>query len=93
MRNRHAWTERDDDGVKREVVATKERGRWQLRFKGAGDEYWTPIEPAGRETLETLRDILHRKYQRRRASHEDVLMADRMLAELGGRIPPAVSAS
>jgi hypothetical protein len=29
-----------------------------------------------------LRDILWRKYQRRRASHEDVLLADKMLAEL-----------
>lgn len=81
MRNRHAWTERDEDGVKREVEASKERGRWRLRFKAAGDEHWTPLDPPSREVLETLRDILWRKYQRRRASHEDVVLADQMLGE------------
>ncbi len=93
MRNRHAWTERNEDGVKREIVAVKENGRWHLRLKNAGDEYWTPIDPVGREVLETLRDILFRKYQRRRASHEDVLLTDRMLAELNGKNSPSVSAS
>lgn len=85
MRNRHAWTERDVNGVKREIVATKERGRWSLRFKVAGEEYWTSIDPIERDLLTTLRDILYRKYQRRRASYEDVQMADRMLGELGSR--------
>jgi hypothetical protein len=33
--------------------------------------------------LEELREILWRKYQRRRASYEDVLLADKMLAGLG----------
>jgi hypothetical protein len=37
-----------------------------------------------RSDLEELRDILWRKYQRRRASHEDVLLADKMLADLAG---------
>ncbi|MBE2179836.1 MAG: hypothetical protein IAE97_05140 [Chthoniobacterales bacterium] len=81
MRNRHAWTERDEEGVKREVEAHKELGRWRLRFKGAGDEHWTPLDPPSRESLETLRGILWRKYQRRRASYEDVVLADKMLAE------------
>lgn len=85
MRNRHAWTERDVNGVKREIVATKERRRWSLRFKVAGEEYWTSIDPIERDLLTTLRDILYRKYQRRRASYEDVQMADRMLGELGAR--------
>lgn len=81
MRNRHAWTERDDDGAKREVEANKEQGRWRLRFKAAGDERWTPLDPPPRAALETLRDILWRKYQRRRASYEDVQLADRMLKD------------
>lgn len=81
MRNRHAWTERDEEGVKREIEAHKELGRWRLRSKAAGDERWTPLDPPSRESLETLRDILWRKYQRRRASYEDVVLADKMLAE------------
>lgn len=82
MRNRHAWTERDESGEKCEIVATKERGRWSLRYKTSGAEYWTSVNPIGRDRLETLRDILFRKYQRRRASYEDVQIADRMLADL-----------
>ncbi len=82
MRNRHAWTERDEDGTKHEVEAHKEQGRWHLRSKVNGGEHWTPLDPPSLEQMNTLRDILWRKYQRRRASHEDVVLADRMLAEL-----------
>ena len=82
MRNRHAWIERGEDGVKQEIEARKEQGRWRLRGKANGGEHWTPINPPSLEQMSTLRDILWRKYQRRRASYEDVALADRMLAEL-----------
>lgn len=82
MRNQHAWTQRTEDGDKREVRAVKTQGRWRLQSKLKHEEYWTYHEKPERPDLEELRDILWRKYQRRRASHEDVLLADAMLAEL-----------
>jgi hypothetical protein len=83
MRNEHGWTHRTEEGAKREVRAVKTRGRWRLQSKVRGEEDWTYHDQPLRSDLEELRGILWRKYQRRRASHEDVLLADRMLAELG----------
>jgi hypothetical protein len=84
MRNQHAWTHRTGDGEKREVRAVKNQGRWRLQSKLKYEENWTYHETPERSDLEELRDILWRKYQRRRASHEDVLLADKMLADLTG---------
>jgi len=81
MRNQHAWTHRNEDGEKREVRAVKNQGRWRLQSKLKHEKDWTYHEVPERSDLEELRDILWRKYQRRRASHEDVLLADKMLAE------------
>lgn len=82
MRNQHAWTHRTEDGEKREVRAVKTQGRWRLQSKLKHADEWTYHEAPERADLEELRGILWRKYQRRRASHEDVLLADAMLAEL-----------
>jgi hypothetical protein len=82
MRNLHVWTHRTEDGEKREVRAVKNQGRWKLQSKLKHEAEWTYYETPERSDLEELRDILWRKYQRRRASHEDVLLADKMLADL-----------
>lgn len=82
MRNQHAWTHRTEDGEKREVRAVKTQGRWRLQSKLKSDAEWTYHDTPVRADLEELRDILWRKYQRRRASHEDVLLADCMLSEI-----------
>ena len=82
MRNLHAWTHRTDEGEKREVRAVKNQGRWRLQSKLKHADDWTYHEIPERSDLEELREILWRKYQRRRASHEDVQLADKMLAEL-----------
>ena len=81
MRNLHVWTHRTEDGEKREVRAVKNQGRWKLQSKLKHEAEWTYYEKPEQSDLEELRDILWRKYQRRRASHEDVLLADKMLAE------------
>ena len=83
MRNLHAWTHRTADGEKREVRAVKNRGRWRLQSKVQHEEGWTYHEVPELSDLQELREILWRKYQRRRAAHEDVLLADKMLAEFG----------
>ena len=82
MRNQHAWTHRTEDGEKREVRAVKNQGRWRLQSKRKSDVDWIYYVAPEQADLLELREILWRKYQRRRASHEDVLMADAMLAEL-----------
>ncbi|MEY4300555.1 MAG: hypothetical protein RIR25_1791 [Verrucomicrobiota bacterium] len=82
MRNEHGWTQRTEEGEKREVRAIKTQGRWRMQSKLRHESEWTYYESPDRADLEELREILWRKYQRRRASHEDVLLADKMLAEI-----------
>ena len=84
MHNQHAWTERTPEGEKREVRAVKFGKQWKLQSKLRGAETWTYYDPAETADLETLLEILRRKYQRRRASWEDVLSVERLLKEAAG---------
>jgi len=81
MRSQHIWTERDEHGIKREVRATKFGGIWRLQAKTAGDLDWTYYERPLLEDLLALKDILMRKYQRRRASSEDVASVEKLITD------------
>ena len=81
MRSQHIWTERDEHGSKREVRATKFGGIWRLQSKTAGDLDWTYYERPLLADLLALKDILFRKYQRRRASSEDVASVEKLIAD------------
>jgi len=82
MRSQHIWTEKDDEGRKREVRATKFGGNWRLQAKVAGDTDWTYYDPPLLEDLLKLKEIIGRKYQRRRASAEDVAAVDKLIQDL-----------
>ena len=81
MRSQHIWTERDEHGSKREVRATKFGGVWRLQAKTAGELDWTYYDPPLVEDLLALKEILARKYQRRRASSEDVAAVEKLIAD------------
>jgi len=81
MRSQHIWTERDEQGSKREVRATKFGGTWRLQAKAADDLDWIYYERPLLDDLLTLKDILERKYQRRRASSEDVASVKKLIAD------------
>jgi hypothetical protein len=81
MPSQHIWTDRDQDGTKREVRATKFGGAWRLQSKIAGDLDWTYYDRPLLEDLLALREILVRKYQRRRASIEDVTSVEKLIEE------------
>ena len=80
MRSQHIWTERDEKGSKREVRATRFGGVWRLQSKTAGDLDWTYYERPLLNDLLALKEILARKYQRRRASIEDVASVEKLIA-------------
>jgi hypothetical protein len=84
MRSQHIWTDRNEDGRKREVRATKFGGAWRLQAKTAGDLDWTYYERPLREDLLALKEILVRKYQRRRAPAEDVASVQKLIQEQYG---------
>ncbi len=81
MRSQHIWTEKDAEGRKREVRATKFGGAWRLQSKTAGDLEWTYYDVPLLEDLLMLKDIVFRKYQRRRASAEDVTAIEKLIKE------------
>src|SRR3981081_1033546 len=83
MHNRHAWTERIVDGIKREIRVIKNGGAWRVQSKRTDQENWVYYDEPELPDLIEFRDLLFRKYQRRRASYEDVLWADKELARRG----------
>ena len=81
MRSQHIWTEKDDEGRKREVRATKFGGQWRLQAKVADETEWTYYDRPELHDLLALKDVLFRKYQRRRASAEDVASIEELLRD------------
>ncbi len=81
MRSQHIWTEKDADGRKREVRVTKFGGVWRFQAKHADDPDWTYYERPLMEDLLQLKDVIFRKYQRRRASAEDLQSVEKLLRE------------
>ena len=84
MRSQHIWTHRNEHGAKREVRATKFGGAWRFQAKAAGDLDWTYYERPLLEDLLALKKNLVRKYQRRRASIEDVASVNKLIEEQDG---------
>ena len=82
MHNRHAWTQKLEDGCKREVPVVKQGRSWRFQAKRADQERWTYYDEPLLADLTEFREIVFRKYQRRRAAYEDVLWADREIVRL-----------
>ena len=81
MPSQHIWTEKDRHGKKREVRATKFGGVWRFQSKIAGETEWTYYNFPLLQDLVSLKGIVVRKYQRRRASIEDVASIDKLIEE------------
>ena len=81
MRNVHVWKTVDEDGEKREARAERFGGKWRFQAKRRSETVWTYYDSPSLDDLESLRDILWRKYQRKRLPWDDVAYLDRMLEE------------
>ena len=81
MRNEHTWKEKTDAGEKREVRAVKFGGMWRIQSKLKGESTWTYHDSPRIEDLRELREVLFRKYQRRRASFEELSAVEKMIRE------------
>ena len=81
MRSQHIWKEKDADGRKREVRVTKFGGAWRFQAKFTDESDWTYYDRPLLEDLLALKDIVFRKYQRRRASSEDLESIEKLLRQ------------
>ena len=79
MHNWHAWTDRTGEGIKREVRVIKRGGSWRFQSKREDQDGWEQYDEPMLEDLQSFKEVLFRKYQRRRASFEDVQWAEREL--------------
>ncbi len=89
-RNVHAWNDRTQDDEKREWRVSKFGRKWTFQSKVRGEEFWTTHDPLAFETLVAFRDLLWRKYQRRRAPYEDWFEVDRIVKDrerAGEKVP------
>ena len=72
--------------MKREIRVIKEASLFRFQTKRADAERWTYYDnkktkpPAA--DVESLIDVLERKYQRKRAPYSDLLLAKKMLADV-----------
>jgi hypothetical protein len=85
MPSQHIWTKKDRHGEKREVRATKFGGVWRFQSKIARQTEWTYYNTPPLQDLLHLKEIIARKYQRRRASIEDVVSVNKLIEEQGAR--------
>lgn len=79
MRSQHIWTEKDPEGRKREVRVTKFGGAWRFQARYADELAWTYYDRPLLDDLLKLKDIIFRKYQRRRASVEDLQSVEKLV--------------
>jgi hypothetical protein len=83
MPSQHIWTEKDRHGKKREVRATKFGGVWRFQSKVSGETGWIYYDSPPLQDVLQLKEIIARKYQRRRASIEDVVSVNKLIEEQG----------
>jgi hypothetical protein len=78
----HEWRERTDEGM-RYFRASYHADRWSFATTLKTDPDWQKIELAEvpEEVWRTLRDIIWRKYQRKRLPWERVAAIDKILGD------------
>ena len=77
---KHEWREKTEDGEVRLVTATRHAGKWEIRSRLKTEVEWTKFSKIELEDLETLYDIISRKYQRNRVPHSQVLEIEALIA-------------
>lgn len=84
----HEWHEslHDDEGkhYKQYYRGYWDSRAWRFQTTGPNDAEWLPLENPTLETWEALRDVLWRKYQRKRINYKLVEKLDEVLEELRG---------
>jgi hypothetical protein len=78
---KHDWRERAEDGTHTYYRATFHGAKWTLHAQGPDDDMWILHDPMTLEELRSVRDVLWRKYQRRRCPWEEVDRFDKFIEE------------
>jgi len=82
MHKRQGWKEKTPEGDRREVRATHHGPKWRFQSRLKGEEAWIEHDPPLRADVESLYDLMQRKYRRRRCSLKEVEDVARILEKL-----------
>ena len=85
---KHEWREKTEEGATRLVTATRHAGKWQLQSRLKSEDEWTKFPVIALEDLETLLDVVEKKYQRNRVPHEHVQEIGKLIAAAKSRKRP-----
>ena len=77
---KHQWREQEDEGV-RYWRANYHGGRFELFTKLGDEERWQKLAPPSTADWEALREVLWRKYQRKRCPWNLVAKVDKILGK------------
>lgn len=77
---KHEWRETTEDGEVRLVTATRHAGKWKLRSRLKSEPEWTNFDAIPLDDLETLHEIISKKYQRNRVPHAQILEIETLMA-------------
>ena len=77
---KHEWREKTEDGEVRLVTVARHAGKWKLQSRLKSEDEWTQFPKIELEDLETLLDIIERKYQRNRVPYEQVKEIEALIA-------------
>lgn len=78
---KHEWREKTEDGETRLVTATRHAGKWKLQSRLKSADEWTQFAKIELEDLETLHDVISRKYQRNRVPHSHVIEIEALIVK------------
>jgi hypothetical protein len=79
----HEWHERLEDGRKQYIRAYWDSREWLFRVAHPDGETWMPLENPAPERWLELRDLLFRKYQRKKLPWKYVEQLDKKLEGMG----------
>ena len=84
----HEWHDRDEDGKRRYVRGYWNSREWQIRVLNKEAEAWQDVPNPSIELWVALRDVLWRKYQRKRLPAKFIQKVDSILDDLGVKAEP-----
>jgi len=82
MHQKQGWKIETEDGGMREVQVRRIAGSWRFRSRLKGVKEWTLHDPPLVEDVHYLRDLMERKYRRRRASLKTVKEVENLLRKI-----------
>ncbi len=82
----HEWHEQIDSRTKRYIRGYWDSRSWRFSILDKELQAWVPVDNPSLELWQSLRDVIWRKYQRKRLPFKYVERLDALIVEMGGTV-------